>query len=295
MRIFVTGGTGFIGSVVARELIDRGHEVIGLARSESSCKILEKLGASVFEGSLEDLDSLHRGADISDAVIHMAFIHVFSNFGAAIETDRRAIETIGETLAGSNRHFIITSGVLTGKDGQVTTENDDSDPAAFPRLSETAALPFVKRDVRVSVVRPARFVHGEGDTHGFIPQLIDIARKRGISAYIGNGLYRCHAAHRLDVAHLFCLAVERGTAGARYQAVGDTGIAFRDIAGMIGQRLSIPSVSIPAEDAMSHFGFLGQIVGADNPASSEITRETLGWQPAHPSLLQDLSSDFYFA
>jgi nucleoside-diphosphate-sugar epimerase len=295
MRIFVTGGTGFIGSVVVRELLDKGHEVIGLARSKSSEQLLVKAGASIYEGSLEDIDSLKRGADSADAAIHIAFIHNFSDFFAAVEADRLAIEAIGETLVGSNRPFIVTSGVPTGKDGQVITENDNSDPAAFPRLSEAAALPFAKREVLVSIVRPSRLVHGEGDAHGFVPQLIDIARKKGISAYIGDGLNRCQAVHRLDVAHLFCLVLEKSkAAGSRYQAVGEGGIAFRDIAERIGSRLNIPAVSISAEEAINHFGFLGQIVGMDNPASSEITQKTLGWNPAHPSLLQDLASDYYF-
>jgi nucleoside-diphosphate-sugar epimerase len=294
MRIFVTGGTGFIGSAVVRELLDAGHELIGLARSKSSAQLLERAGVSVQEGSLADLDSLKRGADSAEAVIHIAFVHDFSNFGAAVETDRRAIETIGETLAGSNRPFVVTSGVPVGERGQIVTENDDSDPAVFPRLSEAAALPYAKRDVRVSVVRPSRFVHGEGDTHGFIPQLINIARNKGVAAYIGDGLNRCHAAHVLDVAHLFCLAVEKATAGSRYQSVADGGIPFRDIAGAIAKRLNVPAVSISAEEAVNHFGFLGQIAGMDNPASSEITQKTIGWHPTHPSLLQDLAADCYF-
>jgi nucleoside-diphosphate-sugar epimerase len=294
MRIFVTGGTGFIGSAVVRELLDTGHEVIGLARSKLSAEFLKKEGAAIQEGSLEDIDSLKHGADSADAVIHIAFVHDFSNFGAAVETDRRAIETIGETLAGSNRPFVVTSGVPIGKPGHVVTENDDSDPAAFPRLSEAAALPYAKRDVLVSIVRPSRLVHGQGDLHGFIPQLISIAQKKGVSAYIGDGSSRCQAVHRLDAAHLFCLAVEKASAGSRYQAVGDGGIVFRDIAGAIGTRLSIPTVSISKEEAADHFGFLGQIVGMDNPASSEITQKTLGWHPSHPSLLRDLEADYYF-
>jgi nucleoside-diphosphate-sugar epimerase len=293
MRIFVTGSTGFIGTAVVRELLDTGHEVIGLARSKTSAQSLEKAGAAVQEGSLEDIDSLRRGADSADAVIHTAFVHDFSNFGAAVETDRRAIETIGETIAGSSRPFVVTSGVPVGKYGQVVTENDDSDPAIFLRLSEAAALPYAKRDVRVSIVRPSRFVHGQGDTHGFVPQLIGIARNKGVAAYIGDGSNRCHAVHILDVAHLFCLAVEKATAGSRYQAVGDEGIPFREIAEAIGKLLHIPTVSITAEEAMNHFGFLGQIVGMDNPASSAITQKTLGWHPTHPSLLQDLEADFY--
>jgi nucleoside-diphosphate-sugar epimerase len=243
---------------------------------------------------LEDTESLKRGAASSDAVVHTAFVHDFSDFGASVETDRRAIEAMGETLVGSGRRFVVTSGVPTGKDGRAVTEADDSDPKEFPRLSEAAALPFAKRNVNVSIVRPSRFVYGEGG-HGFIALLIDIARKTGASAYVGNGQNRCHAVHRLDAAGLFRLALEKGKAGARYQAVGDEGVAFRDIAEAIGKHLNIPVVSIPAEEAAERFGFLGSIVRADNPASSEITRKALGWRPTQPSLLQDLSSDRYFA
>jgi nucleoside-diphosphate-sugar epimerase len=295
MRVFITGGTGFIGSAVVSELLGAGCAVIGLARSAPSARRLETAGAAVFEGSLGDTDGLKRGADSADAVIHTAFVHDFSDFGAAVETDRLAIEAIGETLSGSNRPFVVTSGVPLGHDGQVITEDDDSDPAKFPRLSEAAALPFAARGVRVSVVRPSRLVHGEGDTHGFIPRLIDIARKNGISAYIGNGQNRCQAVHRSDAARLFRLAVEHGAARARYQAVADEGLRFRDIAEAIAGRLNIPAVSISAEEAMSHFGFLGQIVGRDNPASSQATQKALGWKPTGPSLLRDLASDHYFA
>ena len=295
MRVFITGGTGFIGSAVVNELIGSGHEVIGLARSNSSAQWLEKAGATVINGSLENIDSLKRGAGSADAVIHTAYIHDFSNIGAAGETDRRAIEAIGETLAGSNRPFIVTSGIPVGKDGQVITEDDDSDPKIFPRLSEAAALPFAARGVRVSAVRPSRLVHGEGDKHGFTARFVDIARKNGTAAYIGNGNKRCQAVHRLDVAYLFRLALEKGAVGARYHAVADEGITFREIAEAIARRLNIPAVSISMEKAAEHFGFLAPIVGMDNPASSEKTQVSLGWQPVHPTLLQDLASDIYFA
>lgn len=295
MRIFITSGTGFIGSAVVDELIGAGHEVIGLVRSESSVQRLRNAGVTVINGSLEDIDSLKRGADSADAVIHTAYIHDFSNIGAAVETDKRAIEAIGETLVGSNRPFIVTSGVPVGKNGQVMTEDDVPDPSVFPRLSEAAALPFAARDVRVSIVRPSRLVHGEWDEpSGFITLFIHIARKNGVSAYIGNGDSRCQAVHRLDTAHLYRLAVEKGEAGARYQAVADEGIPFRAIAEAIAAKLNIPAVSISAEKAAEHFGFLAMFAGTDNPASSEKTRKLLGWQPVHPTLLQDLASDFYF-
>jgi nucleoside-diphosphate-sugar epimerase len=180
-----------------------------------------------------------------------------------------------------------------GTPGQVVTENKDFDPVGPHRFSEAAALPYAKRDVLVSVVRPPRLVHGEGDMHAFVPLFIDIARKKGVSAYIGDGSNRCHAAQRLEGAHLFRLAVEKAGAGSRYQAVDEGEITFREIAEAIGRQLHIPAVSLPEEEAMNHFGFMGLIAGTDNPASSEITRKTLGWRPTHPSLLQDLEADFY--
>jgi nucleoside-diphosphate-sugar epimerase len=294
LRIFVTGGTGFIGSAVVQELVKAGHNVIGLARSEKSAQALKSAGASVLEGSLEDLDSVKRGAASADAVIHMAFVHSPDNFLAGVTTDKLVIEAIGETLSGTNRPFVVTSGVPLGSNGQLITEEVDPDPQ-FPRLSEVAALPFAQRGVRVSVVRPSRLVHGDDDAHGFIPMLIACARKSGKSAYIGNGECRVQAVHRLDLAALFRLAVEKGTTGSRYQGVGDGGVTFRAIAEAIAKGLNVPAVSIPAEEAVSHFGFMGQIFGTDNPASSEATQKALGWKPTHPSLLEDLAKGFYFA
>jgi nucleoside-diphosphate-sugar epimerase len=291
MRVFITGGTGFIGSVVVKELIENGHKVVGLARSERSKRALLEAGASAFDGSLEDTGRLKRGAEAADAVVHLAFVHNFDNFMASVETDKQAIEAIGEALAGTGKPFIVTSGVPSSADGRVVTENDESDPR-FPRLSEQAALPFAERGVRVSIVRPSRFVHGEGDVHGFIPQLIGIAREKGVSAYIGSGANRLHAVHRLDLARLFRLALENGKTGERYQAVGDFAIPYRDIAEAIGKRLSVPADSISTEQATEHFGFLGGIVSADNPASSEITKAALGWQPTRPSLLEDLATGY---
>ncbi|MDR1136708.1 MAG: SDR family oxidoreductase [Synergistaceae bacterium] len=291
MRVFITGGTGFIGAAVVKELIENGHEVVGLARSEESKRVLTDAGASAFDGSLEDADSLKRGAETAAAVVHLAFVHNFDDFVASVETDRRAIEAIGETLVGTGKPFIVTSGVPSSADGRVVTENDESDPR-FPRLSEQAALPFAERGVRVSIVRPSRFVHGDGDVHGFVPQLIGIAREKGVSIYIGNGANRLHAVHRLDLARLFRLALENGKTGARYQAVGDSAVQYRDIAEVIGKRLHVPTDSISAEQATGHFDFLGGIVSADNPASSGVTKAALGWQPTHPPLLEDLATGY---
>ena len=295
MRIFITGGTGFIGSAVVDELVRTGHEVVGLARSEKSAKALENLGARAFMGSLEDTDSIKCGADSADAVMHLAFVHDFSDFTASVETDRKVIEAIGETLSGTSKAFVVTSGVPMRKNGELVTEQTPSNTKDFPRMSETAALPFVENGVRVLVIRPSRFVHGEGDAHGFTVSLINTARQTGESAYIGDGKNQVQAVHRLDVASLFHLALEKGTAGGIYQAVGDGAIPFREVAETIAHMLNVPAVSISPAEATAHFGFLGQIVGTDNPASSEATQKTLGWKPTHPTLLEDLASGFYFA
>jgi nucleoside-diphosphate-sugar epimerase len=292
MRVFITGGTGFIGSAVVRELLDAGHEVVGLARSEKSQQALAAAGASALDGSLEDTGSLKRGAKNADAAMHLAFIHNFAEFVAAAATDKQAIEAIGEALTGTGKPFIVTSGVPSNADGSVVTENDEPDPR-FPRQSEAAALPFVERGVRVSIVRPSRFVHDAG-IYGFVSQCIAIARDKGVSAYIGDGANKLHAVHRLDVARLFLLALENGKSGAKYQGVGDFAVPYRDIAEAIGKRLNVPVASISAEQAAEHFGgFLAQIVGAQNPASSEITQAALGWKPTHPSLLENLASHIY--
>jgi nucleoside-diphosphate-sugar epimerase len=287
MKVFITGGTGFIGSAVIRELAANGHSAVGLARSEKSRRTLAALGVSAFDGSLEDLDSLKRGAETADAVIHLAFIHNFAEFAAAGQTDRQAIEALGGALAGTNKPFIVTSGVPNGKNGHIVTESDES--GTFPRMSEAAALPLAERGTRVTIVRPSRFVHGETLANGFIAALIGIAGQKRVSAYVGSGSNHIHAVNVLDLAKLYLLALEKGKGGAKYQGVGDSAIAFRDVAEAIGRRLDVPAASISAEQAAEHFGFLGQIAGADNPASSEITQSELGWKPTRPSLLENLA------
>ena len=232
MRIFVTGATGFIGSAVVRELIDAGHRVVGLARSDKSAAALTAAGADVHRGALGDLDSLRSGAAAADGVIHLAFIHDFSDFAAAAETDRLAIEAIGAALEGSGKPFVVTTGTLTLAPGRLSTEEDAAMPIAH-RRSEDAALGMVKRGVRSSVVRLSPSVHGPGD-YGFIPNLIDIARTKGVSAYIGDGSNRWPAVHRLDAARLFRMAVEGAPAGSRLHAVGDEGVPHRDITDVIG-------------------------------------------------------------
>ncbi|MBC6456635.1 SDR family oxidoreductase [Actinomadura sp. HBU206391] len=296
MRVFVTGATGFIGSAVVGELLDNGHQVVGLARSDPAAASLAAAGAEVHRGTLEDLDSLRSGAAGSDGVIHTAFIHDFSDFAAAARTDRRAIEAIGEALAGSDRPFVISSGTALLAPGRVVTEEDVPDPGVPTALriaSEEAALSLATRGVRVSVVRLPPSVHGEGD-HGFVPMLIGIARAKGVSAYVGEGTNRWCAVHRLDAARLFRLAVEAAPAGACLHGVGEEGVPVRDIAEVIGRHLDVPVTSIPREEADGHFGFLGAFFSLDVPASSTLTQKRLGWHPGRTELIPDLAAGHYF-
>jgi nucleoside-diphosphate-sugar epimerase len=293
MRIFVTGATGFIGSAIVSELINGGHQVLGLARSDKGAASLAAAGADVLRGSLEDLDSLRSGAAHSDGVIHMAFIHDFSNYAAAAEADRRAVETLRMALAGAGRPFVITSGtLLLRRKGSLATEEDEADPN-FPRKSETAGLAMASQGVRVSVVRLPPSVHGDGD-HGFVPRLFAIAREKGASAYVGDGLNHWPAVHRLDAARLYRLALEKGSASSRYHGVADQGVPFRDIAQVISRHLNVPVVSKSPEEAADHFGWISHFVSIDCPASSTQTQEQLGWRPTHPSLIADIGQPAYF-
>lgn len=297
MRVFVTGATGFIGSAVVQELIGAGHQVLGLARSDANARSLEAAGAEVHRGDLEDLDSLRSGAEASDGVVHTGFVHDFARFKEVCEIDRRAIEALGSALAGSDRPLIVTSGTLLVSPGQLATEDmaAAADSSSHPRIaSEEAAAAAAAQGARVSVLRLSPSVHGEGDS-GFVPMLINIAREKGTSAYIGEGLNRWTAVHRLDAAHLYRLALDKAaTAGTRYHGAEEEGIAFKDIAEAIGRHLNIPVVSKSPEEAADHFGWFVGFAALDGPASSKLTRERLGWHPVQPSLLADLELGSYF-
>jgi nucleoside-diphosphate-sugar epimerase len=293
MRVFVTGATGFIGTAVVRELIDAGHQVLGLARSDAGTKSLVAAGAEVHWGSLEDLESLRSGAAAGDGVIHTAFIHDFSNYGPAADADRLAIETLGDAVAGSDRPLIVTSGTLLAqRQGSFATEEDAPNPS-FPRKSEEAALALAARGVRASVLRLPPSVHGNGD-HGFVPRLISVAREKGVSAFIGDGLNRWPAVHRLDAAHLYRLVLEKGSAGATYHGVADEGVPTREIAEAIGRGLNVPVVSKSHEAAADHFGWIARFFGIDGPASSALTQERLRWRPVRPGIIADLNAEHYF-
>jgi nucleoside-diphosphate-sugar epimerase len=294
MRVFVTGATGFVGSAVVEELIKAGHKVLGLARSDAGAKVLAAAGAEVHRGDLEDLESLRNGAAAAEGVIHTGFVHDFSRYKEVCDIDKRAIEALGSVLAGSLRPLIVTSGTAIIAPGRLATE-EMVRPAdsRFPRVSEETVASFVERGVRTSVIRLSPSVHGDGD-HGFVPILINLAREKGVSAYIGDGLNRWTGVHRLDTAPLYRLALEKGSAGARYHGVAEEGISFRDIATVIGKKLNLPVASKTREEAAGHFGWLAAFAGIDCPASSKLTQERLGWRPVQKGLIQDLEQGTYF-
>jgi nucleoside-diphosphate-sugar epimerase len=294
MRVFVTGGSGFIGAAVVPELITNGHSVLALARSDANASALRKAGADVHRGSLQDLDSLRKGAGAADGVIHLAFIHDFSRFAENGRIDARAIEAMGEALAGTHKPFVVTSGTGLLAPGRLATEDDPPPSGDVPRTSERAAFAFVPRGVRVSAVRLPQVHGGEGKC-GFVGFALEIAREKGAAAYVGDGANRWPSAHRLDVGRLYRLALEKGRAGAAYHAVADEGVAMRDIAEVLARHLGIPALSIPPEKAGEHFGWLATFASADMPASSAKTQAELGWEPSQIGLLADIRQPGYFS
>ena len=297
MRVFVTGATGFVGSAVVEELIQAGHQVLGLARSDASAETLAVAGAKVHRGDIENPETLRSGAASADAVIHTAFIHDFSRFQEVCAVERRAIEALGSALTGSARPLIVTSGTAMLTPGHLATEDDVSvfTPDEMPRvITEQAAQALADQGVRVSLVRLSPSVHGDGD-HGFVPTLIQTAREKSVSAYVGEGANRWSAVHRLDAAHLYRLVLEKGAEAGRFHAVAEESIPFRDIATAIGERLGVPVVSKAPEEAADHFGWFASFATLDCPASSRLTQERVGWEATRPSLLADLgSSESYF-
>ncbi|RZK62319.1 MAG: SDR family oxidoreductase [Hymenobacter sp.] len=287
MKIFVTGASGFVGSAVVQELLKAGHQVRGLARSEESAQAIEAAGAEAFRGSIDDPDSLTRGATDVDGVIHTAYNHNFAEYEQAGQTEAQAIAALGQALVGSGKPLVVTSGLAGLANG-----NEDDTSTFGVRPSEPAALALVPQGVRATVVRLAASVHDKGD-HGFVPYLIQVAREQGKAAYIGEGQNRWPAVHRLDAAHLFRLALEQGEAGARYHGVGDEGIAFRELAEEIGRHLNVPVVSITTEEAPAHFGWMARFAALDLAASSELTQQRLGWQPTHIGLLADMGAHYF--
>lgn len=295
MHIFITGGSGFVGSAIIKELIRAGHEVTGLARSEGASKILMEAGAKIHMGRLEDLEGLSKAVEKADGVIHTAFNHDFSNFKANCEIDRQVILSIGRALAASDRPFVITSAIGVLQKGRVTEETLlYYGPEGHLRgASEAAADLVVKMGVKASVIRLAPTVHGEKD-HNFIPSLIQLAKAKGVSGYIGEGENCWPAVHRDDVASLYRLVLEKGKAGDRFHAVAEEGIPFREIALAIGKGLNMPVIRISMEKASEHFGWFANFAQLDISASSKITRGKLGWQPTGVGLIQELGMSHYF-
>ncbi|MDA9432023.1 SDR family oxidoreductase [Bradyrhizobium sp. CCBAU 51627] len=294
MRVFVTGAAGFIGTETTKELIANGHQVVGLARSDDNVRTLEKLGAEVRRGSLQDLDSLRSGARDSDGVIHLAFIHDFAKFAENGAIDKAAIEAMGEVLVGTNKPFIVTSGTGLVAPNVVVTEDmrRDSSPHV-PRVSEQAGLAYATRGVRAMAMRLPQ-VHGAPGRAGLISYLVELARKKGAAAYVGEGTERWAAAHRQDVARLYRLALEKGTADAVYHAVGEEGVPMRQVIEVIGRALNVPVVSIKKEEAGDFYGPLAIFAGLDMPASGALTQQRLGWTPAGIGLIADISQPGYF-
>lgn len=305
MRYFVTGASGWIGSPTVAELLGAGHQVVGLARSDESARRIEAAGAVPFRGDVDDPEGLARAAAGSDGVIHLAFQHDVAfgqgNFGAAAAADRRAVEAMGAALAGSDRPFVLAGGMIGLSIARMATENDGlvpgpevrANPAGVRAATALYTLSLRGIGVRSSVLRYPPTVHGDGD-HGFVATFVALARQSGVSAYVGDGANRWPAVHRFDAARLTRMAAESAPAGSVLHAVGDEGVAFRDIAERIGRHLGVPTKSLSPAEAVDHFGPLGHFVGLDSPARADLTRDLLGWEPTGPGLLEDLDMGHYF-
>ena len=294
MRAFITGAAGFIGTATTRELIAHGHQVVGLARSDANAELLKKLGAEVHRGSLEDLDSLKSGAKNADGVIHCAFIHDFSKFMENGQIDKRAIDAMGSVLEGTNKPFIVTSGTAMIAPGALATEEmRRSEGETGPRVSEQAGLAYAKRGVRAMAIRLPQ-VHGEAGKAGLISYLVELAKQKNSAAYIGDGGQRWSAAHRLDVAPLYRLALEKGAADGIYHAVGEEGVPMRQIMDVVGRQLKLPVKSIKPEEAFDYFGPMAMFASLDMPASSALTQKWLDWKPKEIGLIADIKQPGYF-
>jgi len=296
MRVFITGASGWIGSAAVEELLASGHEVVGLARSDASAAALEAKGAQVRRGDLDDLESIRAGAADSDAVLHLANKHDFTNPAVSDKAERDAVQAIGDVLTGSGRPFLLASGVIGPTPGQLMTENDRSPfhgPDSPRGGSENLALEYVERQVNTVSVRFAPTVHGAGD-HGFIAALVGIARDKGTASYVAEGTNRWPAVHRSDAAQVIRLGLEKAPAGTILHAISEEGIPTREIAEAIGRGLGLPVTSIAPEDAPEHFGWIGGFFAMDAPTSSALTQKLLGWTPSGPTLLQDFDSGAYF-
>lgn len=295
MRVFVTGASGWIGSAVTDELLTHGHQVVGLARSDQSAATLEAKGVTAHRGSLHDPDGLAKAAQDADGIIHLAFIHDFDNYAAAGRAEHAAVQAMLTALEGSDRPFLLASGLASGSIGRPFTEDDPSPfhgPDSMRGGSENLALGHAERGVRSVALRFAPTVHGMGD-HGFIAELTRIARERGVAAYVGDGATRWAAVHRSDVARLVRLALDRAPVATRVHAVAEEGLLSRDIAGAIGHQLGVPVVAVAPEDAESHFGWIGRFFGMDITATSAGTRALLDWQPEQPTLFEDIAAGAY--